>query len=103
MPEFEILEFLAMIIVLIPLTFSIFIIKRRKDMIPLFPGVAFIFLSFICTNLEAFVAPDAFNFLEHLFIMLGGISFLLGMIFIYYNTSSNKSSIISKSPKNEGW
>ena len=68
-----------MFLILIPFSFAYFIVKRRKDMISLLPGAAFMVLSFICTNLEALAAPDIFNFLEHFFIMLCGISFLLGM------------------------
>ena len=103
MPEFEILEFIAMLIVICPFSFAYYILKRRKDMIPLLPGTTFLVLSYVCTNLEAFAAPDVFNFLEHFFIMLTGISFLLAMIFMYYIKMSNKPTILSKSPKKEKW
>ncbi|TFG13029.1 MAG: hypothetical protein EU535_05560 [Promethearchaeota archaeon] len=103
MPEFEILEFIALLIIICPFSFAYYIIKRRKDMFPLLPGATFLVLSFLCTNLEAFAAPDAFNFMEHLFIMLAGISFLVAMIFMHYIKISKKPVILSKSPKKEGW
>lgn len=90
MPSFELLEFLALILVLFPFAFAYFILKRRKDMIPLLPGATFLVLSFLCTNLEAFFAPEELNFLEHFFIMLMGISFLLGMIYRYFIKGSKK-------------
>lgn len=103
MPEFEILEFIAMLIIICPFSFAYFILKKRKDMIPLLPGATFIVLSYVCTNLEAFAAPDAFNFLEHFFIMLSGISFFLAMIVMHYNKMFKKSMILSKSPEKEKW
>jgi hypothetical protein len=103
MPEFEILEFIAFLIVVCPFSFAYYILKRRKDMIPLFPGATFLVLSFACTNLEAFAAPDAFNFLEHFFIMLAGVSFLLAMIIMHFNKMFKKPMILSKSPEKEKW
>ena len=91
MPSFELLEFLALVLVLCPFAFSYYILKRRKDMFPLLPGATFLVLSFLCTNLEAFAAPEEFNFLEHLFIMLMGISFLIGISYMYFKKSSKKA------------
>ncbi|TFG03298.1 MAG: hypothetical protein EU539_12400 [Promethearchaeota archaeon] len=96
MPEFEIIEFIALLLILVPFSLAYYILKRRKDMIPLLPGATFLVLSFLCTNLEAFAAPDAFNFMEHLFIMLAGISFVLGMFFMHYIKKSDESIIKSK-------
>jgi hypothetical protein len=103
MPEFEILEFIALIIILCPFSFAYYIVKRRKDMLPLLPGATFLVLSFLCTNLEALAAPDTFNFLEHFFIMLSGISFLLAMIFMHFLKMFKKSELISKHNEKEGW
>ena len=83
MPEFELLEFVALVLILIPFSFVYYIMKRRKDMIPLLPGAACLVLSFACTNLEAFAAPEMFNFFEHFFIMLAGITFLVAMVYMY--------------------
>jgi hypothetical protein len=52
--------------------------------------------------LEAIAAPDTFNFLEHFFIMLCGISFLLGMSYMYYVSISGKSIFQFKSKEKEG-
>jgi hypothetical protein len=35
MPELEILELIAMFLILIPFSFAYYILKRRKDMYPL--------------------------------------------------------------------
>jgi len=103
MPEFEILEFIALLIIICPFSFAYYIIKRRKDMLPLLPGASFLVLSFLCTNLEAFAAADTFNFLEHFFIMLAGISFLIAMILMHFLKKSNKTVVFSKSLDKEGW
>jgi predicted tellurium resistance membrane protein TerC len=100
MPELEILELIAMFLIIIPFSFAYFILKRRKDMYPLLPGATFLVLSFICTNLEALAAPDTFNFLEHFFIMLCGISFLLGIIYMHF--ISEKSIFKSNVKEKEG-
>ena len=96
MPEFELLEFLALILILIPFSFAYYILKRRKDMIPLLPGATCLVLSFACTNLEAFAAPEMFNFFEHFFIMLAGITFLVAMLYMYVLKDSMLPKLKSK-------
>ena len=96
MPEFELLEFVSLILILIPFSFSYYILKRRKDMIPLLPGATCIVLSFACTNLEAFAAPEIFNFFEHFFIMLGGITFLVAMIYMHILKGSKMPKLKSE-------
>jgi hypothetical protein len=49
-----------------------------------FPGYYALFFVFLCTNLEAFIAPDEFNFLEHFFAMLAGILMCVAAIYEYY-------------------
>jgi len=102
MPSFELLEFLSLLLIVIPLFFAYYLLKRRKDMLPLIPGAIFLMLSFLCTNLEAFASPDEYNFMEHFFIMLAGVSFLLGMGYRYFTKLSVKPVPQSK-PKKEGW
>ena len=96
MPEFELLEFLALILILIPFSFAYYILKRRKDMIPLLPGATCLVLSFACTNLEAFAAPEMFNFFEHFFIMLAGITFLVAMLYTHVLKGSKTPELKSK-------
>ncbi len=103
MPEFELLEFIPLLLCIIDFAFAPIVIKKRKEMLLVVPGASFLALSFLFTNIEAFVAPDLFNFLEHFFIMLAGISFLGAMIFMHYIKMSKKLTVQSKSPKKEGW
>ena len=103
MPSFELLEFLSLLLILIPFSFAYYLLKRRRDMIPLLPGAAFLVLSFLCTIVEAFAAPDEFNFFEHFFIMLAGISFILGMGYRYYKKLSIQQVPEVKHKNREGW
>jgi len=93
--SFEIMEFLALILLLLPFGFAYKILKRRKDLIYLLPSFLFILISFLSTNLEAFFEPDLFNFLEHLSIMLAGIVLLAGLLIkrIYLDKLTRKSKI----------
>ncbi len=80
------LEFFALIFILIPIIFFRYILKKRRDIFPLLPGAIFIVMSFIFTNLEAFFAPNLFDFFEHLTILLSALSFFIGMIYRHFHT-----------------
>ncbi|MFX0004220.1 MAG: hypothetical protein ACFE9C_06600 [Candidatus Hodarchaeota archaeon] len=84
MPSLEINELTVLIILAIPVAFSPYLLKKRRDIMKWFPGYYCVFITFLSTNLEAFVAPEAFNLMEHLFAMLAGISFCLAAIYEYY-------------------
>ncbi len=90
MPTFEILEFIALIIILIPLSFTYYILKKRRDLFPLLPGACFLILSYIFTNLEAVAVPEFFNFMEHFSTLIGGVLFFLGVIAIFNRKSPEK-------------
>ncbi|MBA7658507.1 hypothetical protein ES703_66463 [subsurface metagenome] len=100
MPDLEVLEIVALLVLLIPFSFEYYIIKRRRDMLPLLPGATFLVLSYLCTNLEAVFAPEIFDFMEHFFIMLAGISFFIGMVYRYFYKTSNKQQLFSKEKRN---
>ena len=85
MPSLEINELIVLIILSIPIAFSPYLFKKRKDIIKWAPGYYSLFFVFLSTNLEAFVAPDAFNFMEHFFAMLAGIFMCLAAVFEMYS------------------
>ncbi|MHA2009503.1 MAG: hypothetical protein ACXABO_19810 [Promethearchaeota archaeon] len=85
MPSLEINELIVLIILAIPVAFSPYLLKKRKDIIKWFPGYYSLFIVFLSTNMEAFVAPDAFNFMEHFFAMLSGIFMCAAAFYEYYS------------------
>ena len=90
------LEFLALIILLAPFSLAYYLLKRNKTIFPILPGAIFLLFSYLSTNLENVVAPEEFNFLTHFFLMLSGIFFLLGIIYMFYKTESQKKIKISE-------
>jgi hypothetical protein len=85
MPSLEINELTVLIILAIPVAFSPILLKRRRDIMKWFPGYYSIFITFLSTNLEAFILADTFNFMEHFFAMLAGILFCLAALYEYYS------------------
>jgi len=85
MPSLEINELIVLIILAIPVAFSPYLLKKRRDIMKWFPGYYSLFIVFLSTNLEAFVAPDAFNFLEHFFAMMAGILFCMAALYEAYS------------------
>lgn len=83
MPSLEINELIMLIICAIPAVFFPYLIKKRRDIRKWGLGFYSLFMVFLSTNLEAFVAPDFFNFLEHFFIMLAGIFMCVTALFEY--------------------
>lgn len=84
MPSLEINELVVLIIIAIPVAFSPYLLKKRRDILKWFPGYYCLFMVFLSTNLEAFVAPDAFNFMEHFFAMMAGILFCIAALYEAY-------------------
>ena len=85
MPQLEVNELIMLIISAIPIIFSPYIYKKRRDILKWAPGYYSLFLVFLFTNLEAFALPDFFNFLEHFFIMIAGISMCVIAMYEYYS------------------
>jgi len=85
MPSLEINELTVLIILAIPVAFSPYLLKKRRDIMKWFPGYYCVFMTFLSTNLEAFAAPVTFNFMEHFFAMLAGILFCLAAMYEYYS------------------
>ncbi len=85
MPSLEINELMVLIILSIPVAFSPYLLKKRRDILKWFPGYYALFITFLSTNLEAFVAPDTFNFMEHLFAMMAGIFMCLAAFYEAYS------------------
>ncbi|MFX1377267.1 MAG: hypothetical protein ACFFA0_15805 [Promethearchaeota archaeon] len=85
MPSFEINEFIVLIIISIPVAFSPYLLMKRKDIMKWAPSYYALFVTFLSTNVEAFVAPDGFNFMEHFFAMLAGIFMCLAAFYEYYS------------------
>jgi hypothetical protein len=90
MPELEVGEMIILIIALFPMTFSYFVVKARRDILKWIPGYFCFYLNFLFTNLEALAAPDAFNFLEHFFIMLAGICLACAAFYEFYTKILNE-------------
>ena len=85
MPSLEINELTVLIILAIPVAFSPYLFKKRRDIMKWFPGYYCLFMTFLSTNLEAFIAPDTFNFMQHFFAMMAGILMCLAAIYEYYS------------------
>jgi hypothetical protein len=85
MPSLEINELIVAIILAIPVAFSPYLLKKRRDIMKWFPAYYCLFIVFLSTNLEAFVAPDAFNFMEHFFAMMAGILICVASFYEYYS------------------
>ena len=93
MPSLEINELMVLIILSIPVAFSPYLLKKRKDIIKWFPGYYSLFMVFLSTNLEAIIAPDTFNFLEHFFAMLTGILMCIAALLEAYSKVLKEKSI----------
>lgn len=101
MPSLEINELIVLIIISIPVAFSPYLFSKRRDIMKWFPAYYALFITFLSTNLEAFYAPDTFNFMEHFFVMLAGILMCLAAFYEYY-TKILKGKQLKLSHKNVG-
>jgi hypothetical protein len=84
MPSLEINELIVLIILSIPVAFSPYLLKKRRDIMKWMPGYYCLFITFLSTNLEAFIAPDEFNFAEHFFAMMAGILMFVAAVYELY-------------------
>jgi hypothetical protein len=84
MPSLEINELIVLIILSIPVAFSPYLLRKRKDIMKWMPGYYALFMTFLSTNLEAFFAPDEFNFMEHFFAMVAGILMFVAAVYELY-------------------
>lgn len=91
MPSLEINELIVLIILSIPVGFSPYLLKKRRDIMKWMPGYYALFITFLSTNLEAFFAPDEFNFMEHFFAMLAGILMFVAAVYEFYTKILKKS------------
>ena len=91
MPSLEINELIVLIILSIPVAFSPYLLKKRRDIMKWMPGYYALFITFLSTNLEAFIAPDQFNFMEHFFAMLSGILMFIAAVYEYYTKIFKKA------------
>ncbi|MFX1500108.1 MAG: hypothetical protein ACFFDH_03990 [Promethearchaeota archaeon] len=81
MPSFELFEFLIFLIFIAGMFNIPYMSKHRKDIMKYAPGIMFLLLSVIFTNVEAFILPELFNFFEHFCILLSGVSMAIAMFF----------------------
>jgi hypothetical protein len=90
MPSLEIIEII--LVTLFPLSILAFIYAatKRKDVIYYIPGFIALLITFISTNVEAIIAPDMFNLLEHSFILITGILLFLGATIDAYSNFLGK-------------
>ena len=96
MASIQILELLALIILIIPFSGCYYILKRRKDLYPLLPGAVFLVLSFMTSFISTVIMVDEINFLTYLFLMLSGIIWLLGMLYTYFKEFSKQEIKLNK-------
>jgi uncharacterized membrane protein YadS len=74
MPELAIDEIIILIMTIFPLISLLGAVWKNRSVAKWIPGFVCLFLSFVCTNAEALAAPEAFNFFEHFFSMMMGIT-----------------------------
>lgn len=85
MPSLEVNELIVLIIISIPVAFSPYLLKKRRDIMKWAPAYYCLFMTFLSTNLEAFTAPDTFNYMEHFFAMLAGVLMCVAAAYEYYS------------------
>ncbi len=96
MASVQILKLLALLILIVPFSGCYYILKRRKDLYPLLPGAALLVFSYITSYISSIAIVGETNFFTHLFLMLSGIFWLLGMVYVYFTDISKQESILIK-------
>ena len=90
-----IMEFIVFILTLFPLTSFIYLSFKRSNLRKWLPAMFCLTITFACSNIEAFkMLETTFNFAEHLFSMLIGVSFLGGALLEYISSISKKNNPI---------
>ncbi len=78
---------------LFPLAIVLLIVAatKRKDVLYYIPAFISLEITFICSNIEAIIAPDIFNLLEHSFLLITGILLCVGgLCDAYFETIRKK-------------
>ena len=93
-PNLEVDEMIILIMTIFPLIALFGTVWKNKSVAKWIPAFFCLFMTFVCTNVEALILPDTFNFLEHFFSMMIGIT-LAGAAFyelyISFNTRRESS------------
>ncbi len=80
MPSFEVNEFIVLIFMSAGIGTFLLSCYYRRVMLKYLPAFASFWFTLFSTNMEAFAAPDFFNFMEHFCLMLSGIFMMLALI-----------------------
>ncbi len=63
---------------------------NNKSVAKWIPGFFCLFMTFVCTNAEALAFPVIFNFFEHFFSMMIGITLALAAFLELYNSYNKR-------------
>ncbi|MFX1274599.1 MAG: hypothetical protein ACFFAT_06085 [Promethearchaeota archaeon] len=88
---------IILIMTIFPLMALLGTVWKNKTVAKWIPGFFCLFMTFVCTNAEALILPDTFNFFEHFFSMMIGITMAGAAILELYNIF-NKSKYRRISP-----
>ena len=108
MPSLEMVEIILLIFFPLGIVSMIYAATKRKDVILYIPGFISLFITFICTNLEAVVdeiGAEILNFGEHFFILMTAILLFFAVILDFYGKflkKKKKKGAISIPRKNVG-
>jgi len=89
-PSLEIDEIIILIMTIFPLIALLGTVWKNRSVAKWIPGFFCLFMTFVCTNAEAVAFPEAFNFLEHFFSMMIGITLALAAFVELYNSYNKR-------------
>lgn len=84
MPSLELNEIIVVSMMGIAVAVFAILVVKRKQYLKYLPGFVCFLFTFIGTNVEALVAPDLFNFMEHFCVLLAGILIMLAVAIDFY-------------------
>ena len=87
MADLELGEIIVFIMLCIPLFASLMVVRKRKEFAKWIPGFFCLFMMFLCTNVEAIILGDVFNFFEHFFAMMAGLTFCAAAVLDLYKSA----------------
>jgi len=90
LPSLEIDEIIILIMTIFPLIGLLGMVWKNKSIAKWIPAFFCLFMTFVCTNAEAVIFPEIFNFLEHFFSMMIGITLALGASIELYNSYNKR-------------
>jgi hypothetical protein len=93
MPELALDELIILFMTIFPLISLMGAVWKNRSIAKWIPVFICLFLTFLCTNLEALAAPEAFNFFEHFFSMMIGITMAIAAILEVFNAYTKKFRI----------